>query len=272
MKVVAGLEIVSSRDIGLDDSEVLIQPDGNFIYVDAIVKAKRKYSEHSVRIAQSECFAVLWKDEAGECLMTECELRGACQEAYIIANNPSEIVEETQNVVRSTRKIKEEKAKHRKLRKGPLQERNKWQGTGKYTRQGYTQLGRPVDTALRYLIDGLGNPPTLPKGWHHVHFDEHYKKLGRLLISQSASYTSVMIDGKVVLRFWTNSNYSSLIDFSTEIYAIMQVFKKVGQIVSVTDGNRKKLFPCEYRTSLGFGGSLHEELLRGIGRQIQMMI
>ena len=131
-------------------------------------------------------------------------------------------------------------------------------------------MGRPVDKALAHLLEGLGNPPILPKGWHHTQFDEHYSKLGRMLVSQTTSYTSVMVDGNVLLRFWTNAGGCALIDFDPAITGLFAAFKTHTRITEIPPGSKKKLAPCTHRVLLGLGATTHQEILALLGAQIRM--
>jgi hypothetical protein len=273
MKAVAGVELKSSRELPHEEDHAAVVTEEQ--YAAAIDQAARRHPGLIVQIKQSECFASMWQDESGVCPEVQCNLRAACQEAYNAVHDPAVAVaaQPAKPVVapKATKKLfGGDKVKRRGLGNITDKKRNKWQGTGKYQRQGYVSMGRPVDQALGHLIEGLGNPTILPKGWHHTQFDEHYKKLGRLLLSQTSSYTSVMVDGRVLLRFWTNAGGCAIVDFAPDIHAIVTAFKPLGRAVPVPDGSRKKLAPCEYRSQLNLGATTHKEMLTLLGAQIRM--
>lgn len=276
MKAVAGVDLKSSRELPHEEEQTALPAAETQLYAAEIDKAKRRYPNLLVQIQQSDCFAALWQDEGGTCPLIHCELRAACQETHNAVHDPAPApVVEKPAAPAATVKSKKNLFGHDKVKRRGLgsitdKKRNKWLGTGKYQRQGYVSMGRPVDQALGHLIAGLGNPTILPKGWHHTQFEEHYKKLGRLLLSQTSSYTSVMVDGRVLLRFWTNAGGCAIVDFAPEIRTIVTAFKPLGRPVPVPDGSKKKLAPCEYRTQLNLGSTTHKEMLTLLGAQICM--
>lgn len=288
MKAVAGAPIEEKREVAQDVPAASQDPKQRPEYVAAISKAKKRHPQLAVLIEKTECFAVLWKDDVGICPNDGkngelCEIRSQCQQAWDEAQVRVRVAEEVEKVspeIVEQVRVTEEKAQRKKARRKPRDKRSlrhqeettrgKWKGTGKYQRLGYQNLGRPVDHALVALIDALGKPKVLPKMWNPVDFKTKYGELGRIVLSQTVSYTSVICDGHTVLRFWTNAGGCAIIDIVPELVSPIGSIKGVGKVTAIPDGSKKKLRPCTHRFLLPFGSSTHKDTLGTIGNMVRM--
>ena len=271
-----GTEIVTSRELPPeDDLSVPTEEVDRKLYTKEITRAKKQYKDLAAEIHNSECFAVMWKDESGECPMQECALRHACKDVYTAVNFPSAFhvplpslraVKDTDVPVPS-KKLLGFDVTNRNLK--PKKPYKKWKGTGKYTRQGYKAQGRPVDVALSHLLKGLGNPPNTD-GAHFTKLAELHTKLGPILINQTASYTALIVNSRPILRWWTNAGSCATIDFAPELYNLITASKLFPKTVAIPQTSKKKLAPCEHRAKLTFGSSTYEEQLAFLGAQIHM--
>lgn len=181
-------------------------------------------------ITQTECFGILWKDDAGVCPEMECTLRSRCQTVH-------EAAQEAQK----------DKYDPIPMRKSTLSERvaEPVSEDKKHERVGYAYQGRPVDEMVRVLVESLGSPTTLPKNWSPRHFQSKYKDLGRLLVSQTASYHVFLVDGVIVCRFWTNAANLALVDLSSHLLSYAQ--RNGVDTFDVPKNSVTKLHPCTGR-------------------------
>ncbi len=223
-------------------------------------------------IAKSTCFGHLWQDNTGPCPEApHCDIAQQCERVYLQVREPKPVVPpEPAPAARPPTLSDPGAPKPRRRGRPPKVLRGKWKDTGKYQRLGYQNVGRPVDQALAHFIQALGSPAALPKVWSPIHFEKKYAALGRLVISQTASYTSVIIDGNTVVRFWTNAGNCALIDVVPELFKVVQTIKGTGSVYQVPAGCEKKLRPCSHRFELTFGASLCEDVLTMLAGVVKM--
>lgn len=285
-------------------------------YLDAIKRAKQREPHMVATIEATPCFVKLWMENGEPCPERErCGLAKQCEEGYkhalvqidtkhlapqkeaqvpdLVAQHLPPIKPQKQPGKKmisvpdlSTPKAKvaqpkkaPAKPKKKRKRSEPSVIRGKWRGTGKFNRLGYTASGRPVDEALKAFLDGLGQPPRLPTVWSPVDFAVKYGHLGRLLISQTASYTRVLIDGRTVCNFWTNAGGCALIDLAEELVNAakripgMPIIDRLGagQWKGLSASTIKKAGSCTHRFELTFGGGPQTEILSALGAMIRML-
>jgi hypothetical protein len=109
------------------------------------------------------------------------------------------------------------------------QVRNKWKGTDKYLRQGYTPCGRHVDALLAMFKTELPKLPELPLVWNAKNFEQKFSRLGEFTMSATTSYHTVLRDGVVLCRFWTNTVKQAIVDILPELEApLRKVSQKLG--------------------------------------------
>jgi hypothetical protein len=236
----------------------------------------RMAPELAMLVPKTDCFGRSWADQEGVCpVATDCDLAKYCEHLYNEVGERIRLQNELKGLPPAVldqvlaQKAKDalreevEDAKKRKLDKSKAPPaapapprtppRGIHKGTGKYQRLGYTYQGRPVDEALAVVLDRLGRPPVLPKNWNPTNFFKNYASLGRLVISQTASYTAFLVDGVTVMRFWTNAGTHALVDMVTELTdQVKQIItKKKGVVIAqVPDGSKKKLKPCTFRLQM----------------------
>jgi hypothetical protein len=284
-------------------------------YLDAIKRAKQREPHQAAMIEQTQCFVKLWMENGELCPeRSRCGLAVQCEDGYkhaLVQIDTKHLAPKTQAQVpdlvaqhlppikpqkngnkkmisvpasQAKAAAKAQKApakpkKKRRKRSEPSVARGKWRGTGKFNRLGYTSSGRPVDEALKAFLDGLGQPPRLPTVWSPVDFVVKYGHLGRLLISQTASYTRVLIDGRTVCNFWTNAGGCALVDLAEELVNAakripgMPIIDKLGhgQWKGLSQSSIKKAGTCSYRFELTFGGGPQTDILSALGAMIRML-
>lgn len=174
-------------------------------------------------------------------------------------------------------KAKKVKAKPKKLVHKPRPKRavneivrGRWKGTGKFQRLGYQPLNRPVDHALATFLDALGQPARLPTQWSPTDFSLKFGHLGRIVLSQTASYTSIIVDGATVCRFWVNAGGCALIDINDVLVKAVKVIPGVPTVIPVSPGSAKKLAPCTHRFELAFGAGTPSGILETLANYIRM--
>lgn len=235
--------------------------------------------QDNIRDPETACFGEMWYDAAsgGLCPLDgtngnkNCDIRQYCEGAYVEAQARIFARKEAAltSVLITVLPVKE-KAKRSKFNIPAKIMRGKWNDTGKYQRTGYCAQNRPVDRALEQLVDVLGNPATLPKIWNPVNFNTKYGSLGKLVLSRTASYTSIIVDGQTVMRCWTNANNCMLVDVIGPLVLPLNSIKGLGKIILIPAGSVKKLRPCTHRFVLSFSSGLQLETIGAIGGFIRM--
>lgn len=239
-------------------------------FTEATSHVKHRFPDLAELIDQTPCFAKLWKDEAGVCPETGCDIRLQCQNAWeeaqvLVQIKPAQTHSVSPPVVKKKRRKRVVTIKTVEEKK-----RGKWKGSGKYQRLGYQSADRPVDRMLTLFLDAMGNPNKLPQYWSYKGFTEKYKQLGRLVLSQTASYTSVIVDGHSILRFWTNAGNCAIIDIVPELAKAVSSIKGMPALTEIPEGVRAKSKPCTHRFELTFRYPVCEGILKTIGAMLQM--
>lgn len=168
-------------------------------------------------------------------------------------------------------KAQQQPAKPKRPRKKMHEiQRGRWKGTGKFKRLGYQPLNRPVDQALAVFLDALGQPKRLPTVWSPNDYAIKFGHLGRLVVSQTASYTSVIADGATVCRFWVNAGGCALIDIVDDLVNVVKTIPGITLVEPVPAGSAKKHSPCTHRFELAFGAGTPIAVLQTLANYIRM--
>lgn len=185
----------------------------------------------SILINKQPCFGHLWEDENGICPEFECVLREHCKEVYEKAKKLHK--EEINKPINTTIvKLFNKEIDLTKKRK-------------KHERLGYLFKGTIADVLAHEFILSLGDPATLPYNWSKYNYNENYGHLGRLLVSKTASFHAVLIEGIIVCRFWTNAKSIALVDVSQELEDLARSHGV--EIVVVSEKSKSKINPCVSR-------------------------
>jgi len=105
-----------------------------------------------------------------------------------------------------------------------------YRGTDKYKREGYTPLGRHVDLLLAAFKEALPPLPMMPLVWSANQFEKNFASLGSFVMSATASYHTILRDGVVLVRFWTNTVRTAIVDILPELAEpLKQVSAKLGK-------------------------------------------
>lgn len=279
-------------------------------FKDAVVRAKHREPAFAATMEATECFVVMWKDEISVCPERGCELRKQCQTGFqeavyqisvsrplpplTTAETPTAVLHTDSSPVTSSKSKKSTKKQiivpqlqapapvlapkpKAKVKKAPKTKkpatevvRGRWKGTGKFQRLGYQPLNRPVDHALATFLNALGQPARLPTKWSPIDFAVKFGQLGRIVLSQTASYTSVIVDGSTVCRFWVNAGGCAIIDIVDDLVKAVKTIPGVMNVAPVSPGSAKKLSPCTHRFELAFGAGTPNSVLQTLANYIRM--
>lgn len=224
-KVVAGQDVVHERSVDFDDEEEIIEIPTHFLPL--IGRAYKEMGPQNATLArETGCFGHLWADDQGTCPESDqCEIALYCRAVYEEAmereeeaNKPPPPPPPAPDTVPPAKTLRKGKplastAEERKKRRRK-KNRGKHKDTTRYKRHGYYDMGRPVDQFIRITRVRLGEPPVLPKNWIWTKWDAEYKKLGKLTLTQTASYHTFLIKGTPVCRFWTNAAGHAIVDLT----------------------------------------------------------
>lgn len=181
-----------------------------------VVNLLKRHWPQNVQAAvdRTECFGLFVIAAEGKCEQAgQCELASYCERAYETA-----CVQSAQAATTPIRLIDSaDEDEGAKPLFTPHKVRNKWRGTEKYLRAGYEPCGRHVDTLLAAFWTEMPALPKLPLIWNAQNFDGKFSRLGHFLTSATASYTTVLRDGTVLCRFWTNTVKQAIVDILPEL-------------------------------------------------------
>jgi hypothetical protein len=271
----------------------------NKVFAQVIERAKLREPHNAVTMTR-ECFVRLWNDGQTVCDEAGCTLRSQCKSGYEEAlvqltakpAQPAPVAKKAPAVLLKTVKaIKQDvkqprkrpmppkAGKPRKRSEEPQVMRGKWRGTGKFQRLGYQKLNRPVDDALNAFLGGLQEScghkdiplPMLPRVWSPIGFDQKYGQNGPLMMSQTASYTTIYYRGNVVVRFWVNAGGCATIDIIDTLVNAVKSIQGIGEIKPAEPGTLRKIRPCTYQIKLALGGGSRSDVLKTLGSWIGMM-
>lgn len=217
----------------------------------AIEAAARDFPEIEELRKKHDCFAVRWTDESGI-----CEYAGTCaaakkcaatwREAMLLHTplEPRKLVRPSMRLAVLPTRVQPAVAPP-PAAPAPAPKRRKRAKATSTVRQL-----RPVDRAAERFLNGLGTPDALPAHWRHETLEQEHKRRGRMVISRTASFVSVLIDGVMRLRFWTNAAGRALVDVVDELVPAMLAV--TGAVEEIPEGSKKKSRPCTYRITLVF--------------------
>lgn len=92
--------------------------------------------------------------------------------------------------------------------------------TDKYLRPGHIDQSRPVDKLVSRLREIFPSAVELPTRWNWVSresFRSRYDK-SPFYIANTASYQMLIVDGIKMLRLWTDSPNSAIVDIHDDLY------------------------------------------------------
>lgn len=244
MKAVAGT-LSAVREMPVEDDEEL--EDSLPVPSEFLPVIERCYGLMGSTMAelakQTSCFGHLWEDEEGPCPeASKCDVAKHCKAVFLEVTTEELEEEVLEEEIEQDLTVEEEldkelaeeepakapemlssglRSKSRKAKKGITARtpRGKYKGTGKYTRHGYFDMGRPVDASIRRLMHELDYPEELPKNWSSTAIAAKYPNGGVLLVARTASYHSIIVGSALVCRAWTNAAGYSLVDLSPLLVA-----------------------------------------------------
>lgn len=220
-------------------------------FQEAITSARRRHPELVMMLGPGThaCFAISWKDERGTCdQAANCAASVRCHEAW----REAQILQrEVLHRPRIAEAAPAEEPVHALPEK--VAARPKRMGKPKphtHQRLSYAPMQRPVDEAVAHFIRAIGDPAVLPEGWQPTELVDDHERFGRCMLSRTQSYTSVLIDGSMVCRFWTNASSKACVDVADEL--VRPLTKIVGRVGELPDGVKKKSRPCTHRVDIKF--------------------
>jgi len=90
----------------------------------------------------------------------------------------------------------------------------------RYMRVGYINNFRHVDNIIDVVTKAIPGEGTLPLRWRWGSLDKflrRYGDLGKILWAKTASYHLLMINGHHVMRLWTDTPATCIIDLSVNV-------------------------------------------------------
>jgi len=228
--------------------------DPRLVPIVNLIKRSMRNEEQQV-VDRTDCFGLFVIEGEGECSEApKCALAAHCRTAYDMARAAGGII--IQPVPQTTDpRAPEPPAAYAK----PL--KNRWATTGKYMRRGYEDLGRPVDLFLAEFRRTIGELPQMPPVWHASNYATQFSHRGQYQAASTASYHTVMRDGVIIVRFWTNAAKQALVDIPPELVdPLIRVSDRLGQFryntrevlqleapVKIPDKCWPKTRPCTHR-------------------------
>lgn len=202
------------------------------------IEAMQKHMNEEEKEASlsTPCFVALWKDENGSvCPEKECDIRSYCRAGWQLYQLDSA------SVVKKEKQVLEVPLEPVKKRKHKV-----------HKRRGYSPLGRKVDSLLVSFLSVFGKLPKLPVSWDGKDYEQKFSHLGKITMSATASYHSILYEGVVIARFWTNSPTTALVDIVEELVGPVVVALNAfdgaySKPQKTPEKNWKKHRPCTHR-------------------------
>lgn len=213
-------------------------------FAEVLEALKRRLPGYVKLIKENPCFAVLWSDESGV-----CPHKGTCGAAKMCsATWRAATLLHTPLAPRVLDRTPMRLAVLPDRAPPPVAVAAPRQKHAKITRPA--RRLRPVDRAVARFLSGLGAPAVLPAHWHPDKIEEQHKRCGRMVISRTAGFVSVLVDGVMRLRFWTDAAGRARIEVVDELVPALMTI--VGAVEEIPEGSKKKSLPCVYRVTLVF--------------------
>jgi len=95
----------------------------------------------------------------------------------------------------------------------------------KQMRVGWIDQGRLCDEIVKAAVAALPGDNTLPPRWAwktHDKFMDKYGGLGRILWAKTASYHLLVINGWHIIRIWTDSPRTCIVDLSDPVATFLR--------------------------------------------------
>lgn len=134
----------------------------------------------------------------------------------------------------------------------------------KYIRTGYIPGERNADTLVQYMTDRLPGDGVLPHRWRWLSqesFVSRYGDLGMLLWAKAASYHMLMFNGHHILRLWTDSADTCVVDLCDSIARTLDGTQPTLQVEDIPESCYRKCKPFKKRTRVSTTEELHAVLL-----------
>jgi len=224
---------------------------------------------------QQPCFGWCWRDDEGLCpVREECDLKSFCERAYNMAT--VEKAHQAQKPPVDVPPLPPSDVPY----SVPQPIRNKWAGTKMYLRSGYADYGRPVDEFLAAFKAVIGEISEMPLVWHKKNFEQKYGG-ETFKLCATTSYHSIMKDGVVMVRFWTNAAKHALVDVAPELVPpLFRISKQLGSAnphersqmerpFTIPANSWKKLQPCTHRVRIRSAAAA-QELAKVVRMRLEM--
>ena len=213
----------------------------------ALEDAKRRSPALIALHTRHTCFAVRWEDESGRCEYAgSCAARVPCfstwRDATLLQLSPGPRALD-RTLMRQAVLPDSSPSVLPQVVPAPIT-RQKPAKAVRISRK------RPVDVACVRFIQALGTPSTLPAHWQPAKFESQYRRRGRLVISRTASFTSVLVDGVMCLRFDTTAANRARVEIVDAL--IQPAQEAVGVVSVIPKGSLKKSKPCTHRVVIHF--------------------
>lgn len=119
----------------------------------------------------------------------------------------------------------------------------------KYTRMGYSDLGRKCDFLLKDFLREFPATGTLPLRWRYTtqeDFQKKYHHLGMVVWAKASNSHLLLINGSKVLRIWTDVANTCWIDLSDPIAGAL-AYQSWGKVEPIPPKNARKSKPFTQR-------------------------
>lgn len=130
----------------------------------------------------------------------------------------------------------------------------------KYLRTGYIAGERNADVLVKFMTGLLEGDGILPPRWRwidHDYFTEKYGDLGTLLWSKAASYHMMMYNGHHILRLWTDSANTCVLDLCEPLAVTLH---SAIPVEDIPESCYRKCKPFKKRTRVSTEGELRRVL------------
>jgi hypothetical protein len=245
-----------------DDSELEHwKTEPHFAEVVGILR-KDMVVELQTKLDETACFGHAWVDDDGTCPLAEkCVLSSFCVRAWnMVQVIKGQNARANPYVAANTGSIATP-SRARPLVDKSRPNRGKFVDRPEYDRNGYQDLGRPVDAIIAAFVSAVGDPPRLPLKWNKGNFDEKYGHLGPVVISAPKNYHALLHKGRTAVRLHTFCVGHANVDIAPELVdpirlatAALDPAKDGGAQVTqpqkIPPGSREKLAPCLHRVKV----------------------
>jgi len=203
------------------------------------------------------CFGWLWIDDGIVCDQVDCGLRSYCKQTWQLAQVAKAESVSFEKELTYTEIYKKDLVSKTHSKKKNSVNRGKYKNSPLYNRKGYCDQGRLVDRLVTRFKETIGTYETPPSDWRPAK-----KTVGKVAIKATASYHSLIVNGVIVARIWTDSSKVATIDIVPEL--VTSMVHLVKSIKSLNDSQKdsinmptkipdtclNKTRPCTHRVSV----------------------